>query len=201
LVLTLATILGFFGFLFAGFVLLWLFRGTAPRAVSTIEQYPLRAAAVGAGAILVLPILVVVFTMTLVGVPVAVALLVLLVLALLLAPVPAVTALGSRLLRRRHWGLYASFVAGALIWRLGIWLIPLVGFALYLGALAAGLGGWLIAMWEQRRQGAPEQALLPLTPVTAGGIPSPIGWDAPLAPGARREEEESDEQLEPGGDG
>jgi hypothetical protein len=202
LVLTVATILGFFAFLFAGFVLLWLFRGTAPRAVATIEHRPLRAAAVGAGAILVLPVLVVVLAMTLVGVPVAVALLVLLLLALVLGPVPAVTALGSRLLRRRHWGLFASFAAGALIWRLGIRLIPIVGFGLYLGALAAGFGGWLIAIWEQRRETVPEQGLLPVTAVPAGGIPSPVGWDAPLAPGTRREEEEeADKQQEPGGDG
>ena len=199
LVLTLATILGFFGFLFAGFVLLWLFRDTAPRAVSAIEQRPLRAAAIGAGAIVVLPLLALVLAMTLVGVPVAVALLVLLVLSLVLAPVPAVTALGSRLLRRRHWGLFAAFAVGALIWRLGIWLIPIVGVALYLGALAAGLGGWLIAIWERRRETMPGQDLLPVAMTPAGGIPSPVGWDAPLAPGTRREEEE--EQQEPGGDG
>jgi hypothetical protein len=201
LALTLATILGFFGFLFAGMVLLWLFRATAPRAVSTIEERPLRAAAVGVGAIIVLPILVVVLAMTLVGVPVAVALLVLLALALVFAPVPAVTALGSRLLRGRNWGLFAAFVVGALIWRLGIWLIPLVGFALYLGALAAGLGGWLIAMREQRAQQMPEQGLLPAAPLDTGELPSPIGWDAPLAPGTRRASEDRGQQQEPGGDG
>lgn len=190
LVLTVATILGFFGFLFAGIVLLWLFRATAPRAVATIEQRPLRAAAIGAAAIVILPLLVVVLAMTLVGVPVAVALLVLLVLALVLAPVPAVTALGSRLLRRRHWGLFASFFAGAVIWRLGIWLIPLVGFALYLGALAAGLGGWLAAMWEQRSQTVTERDLLPAATRRTAGIPSPLEWEAPLAPESGSEGED-----------
>lgn len=193
LVLTLATILGFFAFLFSGVVLLWLFRATAPRAVVAIEKQPLRAAAIGTGAIIVLPILVLVFILTLVGAPVALALLVLLALALLFGPVPAVAALGSRLLRGR-WGLFASFFLGATIWRLGIWLIPLVGFVLYLGALAAGLGGWLMAIWGQRSETVPVANLFPKhkAGVVAGQIPPPVGWDAPLAPGSGAEEAEPD---------
>jgi hypothetical protein len=187
LVLTLATILGLLAFLFAGLVLLWLFRATAPRAVLAIQEHPLRASAIGVAAIIVLPILVLVLTLTLVGAPVAIALLVLLVLALLFAPVPAVTAFGALLLRRQQWGLVASFLIGAVIWRLGIWLIPLVGVALYLGALAAGLGGWLLAMWGQRRETMPAEQLFPRKAprVGAADIPSPQGWEAPLAPGTR----------------
>jgi cytoskeletal protein CcmA (bactofilin family) len=199
LVLTLATILGFLAFLFAGVVLLWLFRATAPRAVGVIGERPLRAAAVGVAALIVLPVLALVMTITLVGAPVAIAVILLLVLALLFAPVPAVTALGSRLLRRLQWGLFASFVFGAVIWRLGIWLIPLVGFVLYLGALATGLGGWLIAIWEQRRETMPADDLLPRQKavIGAGAIPSPIDWDAPLAPGTRGETDEGETSAEP----
>lgn len=199
LVLTLATLLGFFGFLFAGLVLLWLFRKTAPRAVAVIGRRPLRAAAVGVGGIILLPILVVVLAMTLVGVPVAVALLVLLLLSLVFAPVPAVTALGARLVGSRDWGLLASFLIGAILWRLGIWLIPWVGFAIYLGALAAGMGGWLLAIWEQRRNTPVEESLLPVTTAGVGDIPSPIGWDAPWAPGTTPEDD-GEERL-PGADG
>lgn len=191
LVLTIATVVGFFGFLFAGVVLLWLFRATGPGAVAVVLDRPFRSAAVGVGAIIVLPILVLVLVMTLVGVPVAVALLILLVLVLLFGPVPAVTALGSRLLKGRG-GLFAAFFLGATLWRFGIWLIPLVGSGLYLGALVVGLGAWLVAMWEQRRETPLAADLLPRTPVTVAAeqIPPPIGWDAPLAPGSRRDAEE-----------
>lgn len=196
LALTLATLLGFFGFLFAGMILLWLFRKTAPRAVQTIGERPLRALAVGVAGLVLLPILTVVLVMTLIGVPVALALLVLLLLSLIFGPIPAVTALGARLLRRKNWGLLASFLIGAILWRLGIWLIPLVGFALYLGALAAGVGGWLIAIWEQRSGTAGEASLLPVTAAGVGDIPSPVGWDAPLAPGAHREAHREAEEAE-----
>lgn len=189
LVLTIATVIGFLGFIFAGIVLLWLFRRTAPRAVESVLTRPLRAAGVGVGALVVLPVLILVLMMTLVGVPVAVALLVLFVLGLLFGPVPAVTAIGVKILRSR-WGLFASFILGALIWRLGIWLIPMVGFGLYLGALVVGVGGWAVAIWEQRRETPLEADLLPrpkaeLDPVA---IPSPVGWEAPLAPGSRRDD-------------
>ncbi len=189
LVLTIATVVGFLGFIFAGIVLLWLFRRTAPRAVESVLARPLRAAGVGVGTLVILPVLILVLMMTLVGVPVAVALLVLFVLSLLFGPVPAVTAIGIKILRSR-WGLFASFILGALIWRLGIWLIPLVGFGLYLGALAVGLGGWAVAIWELRRETPLEADLLPRPeprpdPV---GIPSPLGWEAPLAPGSRRDD-------------
>ncbi len=199
LVLTIATILGFLAFLFAGVVLLRLFRGTAPRAVATIRERPLRAAAVGVGALIVLPVLALVLTITLVGAPVAIALLLLLVLALLFAPVPAVTAFGAWVLRKMQWGMFASFIVGAVIWRLGIWLIPLVGLFLYLIALAAGLGGWLIAIWEQRQETPPSDELLPRQKVgvAAGTIPSPLDWNAPLAPGTRVEPGESDPSAEP----
>ena len=192
-VLTIATILGFFGFLFAGVVLLWLFKVTGPRAVTSVLARPLRAAAVGVGALIVLPVLVLVLAVTLVGAPVALALLVLLLLALLFGPVPAVTAIGVRILRGR-WGLFAAFFVGAGLWRLGIWLIPLIGFGLYLGALVVGVGGWLVAIWDQRKESSLATDLLPRRPpeIEAGAIASPIGWDAPLAPGSRREAEDSE---------
>ena len=199
LVLTVATILGFFAFLFAGVVLFWLFRATAPRAVAIIEDRPLRATAIGIAALIVLPVLALALTITLVGAPVAIALLVLLALSLLFAPVPAVTALGSRLLRRAHWGLFASFVVGAIVWRLGIWLIPLVGFVLYMAALVSGLGGWLIAIWEQRRETMPATDLLPRQKSIVGtnDLQSPIGWDAPMAPGTSVETEDEGLSAEP----
>jgi hypothetical protein len=203
LVLTIATIIGFFGFLFGGVVLLWLFRRTAPRAVDSVLTRPLRAAGVGLAALVVAPVLVAILVMTLVGVPVAVALLVLMLLALVFGPVPAVTAIGSKLLQGR-WGLFGAFFVGAVIWRLGIWSIPLLGAAFYLGGLVFGLGGWVVAIWEHRRETPIEADLLPRAkpkpePAT---IPSPVGWDAPLAPGSRRDAAEdaddaADDDAEP----
>ncbi|MGA9594760.1 MAG: polymer-forming cytoskeletal protein [Acidimicrobiia bacterium] len=186
LVLTLATIIGFLGFLFAGIVLIWLFRRTSPRAVRSVVEHPLRASLVGVGALILIPVLIVVLLMTLVGVPVAIAVLLLYVLLLVFGPIPAVTAIGSKLLRDR-WGLFAAFFVGAVMWRLGIWLIPFLGFALYLGALAVGVGGWAIAIWEQRKETPVAADLLPRSRLkeTATSIPAPLGWDAPLAPGTR----------------
>lgn len=199
LVLTIATIIGFFGFLFAGFVLLWLFRATAPRAVAAVERHPLRSAGIGLAAIIIVPLLVVLLILTLVGVPVAIALAVLLILGLMFGPVPAVTALGSRLLRRRNLGLFAAFLLGAVIWRAGIWLIPYVGVALYLGALVAGVGGWLVAIWERRKETPVSAELLPrrVAPLGATDIPAPVGWDAPLAPETIDSTEEEQPPAEP----
>ncbi len=188
LVLTIATVVGFLGFLFAGVVLLWLFRRTGPRAVQSVLARPLRAAAVGIVTIILVPLVIIGLMMTLVGAPVAIALLVLMALMALFGPVPAVTAIGSKLSKGR-WGLFAAFFVGATIWRLGIWLIPLLGFGLYLGGLVFGLGGWVVAIWEQRRETPLDVELLPRSapkPEPAA-IPSPVGWDAPLAPGSRRD--------------
>lgn len=195
LILTVATIIGFLGFLFAGLVLLWLFRATAPRAVATVEDRPLRATAIGVAGIVLIPIVSLLLVLTLVGVPVAIALAILMVLALLFGPVPAVTALGSRLLRKRQAGLFAAFLLGAVIWRTGIWLIPYVGVALYLGALAAGTGGWIVAIWEGRRETPLGADLLPRRPaeVAAGSIPSPVGWEAPYPPGSREASAKKDD--------
>ncbi|MDJ0925344.1 MAG: polymer-forming cytoskeletal protein [Acidimicrobiia bacterium] len=199
IILTIATILGFFAFLFAGLVMLWLFRSTAPRAVAAVEKRPLRTTAIGVAAIIILPLGVLLLLLTLVGAPVAIAVALLMVLGLVFGPVPAVTALGSWILRSRQLGLLASFLLGAIIWRAGIWLIPFVGALLYLAALAAGVGGWLVAIWERRKETPLDTDLLPrrTADVIAGDIPSPIDWDAPLAPGSRRSVEEEDPPTEP----
>jgi cytoskeletal protein CcmA (bactofilin family) len=175
LVLTIATILSFLAFVVSGIIFLWLLRRTGPRAVAIVAERPIRATAVGVGAFVVLPLLVILAAITLVGAPVAVVLLLLLALALLFAPIPAVAALGRRILGDRR-SIYLAFLLGAVIWRLGIWLIPLVGFALYLGALAAGLGGWLLAVWEQRTASGPEH------PVPSDPAQVHAGWEPPLAP-------------------
>jgi hypothetical protein len=176
LILTVATILSFFAFLLGGIVLLWLFRATGPRAVDAVLRRPWRSALVGVAAVVLVPVAVALFAISLVGIPLAVALLLLIVLALLFGPVPAVTALGVRVLRGRG-GVYGGFLLGGVVWRLGIWLIPLVGLALYLGGLILGIGGWLIGVWEERRARVARRH-------GDGAAPRdvPEGWEPPLAP-------------------
>ncbi len=196
LILTVATIVGFLGFLFGGIVVLWLFSRTAPRAIESITKQPLRAAVYGLGVLVLTPIIVVLLMVTLVGVPVAVALMILFLLSLVFGPVPAVTAIGAKILRNR-WGLFAAFVVGATLWRFGIWVIPLVGFGLYLGALVVGLGGWAMAVLEGRRQATIDADLMPRPkPETVGAAVATTGWEAPLAPGGGRDEPPEGEELE-----
>ncbi len=179
LILTVATVLSFFAFLLAGIVLLWVFRATAPRAAGAVLRHPWQSLLVGGAAVLLLPFAVGFFAISLVGIPLAVALLLLIVLGLLFGPIPAVTALGTRMLRGRG-GLYGAFLVGGIAWRIGIWLLPLVGLGLYLGGLVLGVGGWLIGAWEQRRIRSSRRAAGPApAAVTAT---EPEGWEAPLAP-------------------
>jgi hypothetical protein len=193
LILTVATLIGFLGFIFTGIVLLWLFRRTTPRAIKAVVEHPLRASLMGIGALIVVPVLIVIMMLTLVGVPIAVLFLLLFALGLFFGPVPAVTALGSKILRSRG-GLFAAFVVGAVLWRLGIWFIPLVGVVLYFVALALGVGGWVMAVWEVRKETPVAAELLPARrrsgpePVTP-----PVGWDAPRAPGPRNESTDEEE--------
>ncbi|MGD2051706.1 MAG: hypothetical protein PVI35_04440 [Acidimicrobiia bacterium] len=188
LILTVATILSFFAFLLGGIVLLWLFRSTAPRAVGAVLQRPWRSALVGTAAVVLIPVAVALFAISLVGIPLAVALVLLIVLGLLFGPVPAVTALGLRVLRGRG-GIYGGFLVGGVAWRIGIWLIPLVGLALYLGGLVLGVGGWLLGAWEQRMARAARRG-------ERGGGPKarevPEGWEPPLAPATAAREPEVD---------
>jgi hypothetical protein len=60
-----------------------------------------------------------------------------------------VTAAGSRLVRGRA-GLYGAFVLGAILWRLGIAVLPIVAGGLYVLALVWGVGGWVSAVYEGR---------------------------------------------------
>ncbi|NND03238.1 MAG: hypothetical protein HKN91_10665, partial [Acidimicrobiia bacterium] len=123
-----------------------------------------------------------------VGAPVGILLILLWVLGLVFAPVPAVAALGDVMLRGRG-GILGAFVVGALVWRLGIWLIPVVGLLLYTAALMSGSGGIVLAGWRQRR--AMLAAAPPLVPKTMRGdeVAAPDDWEPPLAPVAATAEE------------
>jgi hypothetical protein len=119
---------------------------------------------------------------TIVGVPVAILLILLYGLGLLMSPLPAVTAFGNRVLGGRG-GLFGAFVLGALVWRLGIELIPLVGVALYVAALTWGTGGWVLAAWEERKRVPPPEPLLPPAMMASDAADDALrGWEPPLPP-------------------
>jgi hypothetical protein len=73
------------------------------------------------------------------------------------------------------------------VWRVGIWLIPLVGLALFLGGLILGVGGWLIGVWEERRARAARRH-------GDGSAPRdvPEGWEPPLVPATAAPAPEAD---------
>jgi hypothetical protein len=139
------------GFVVAGVALFWVFRGTAPRAVRVARLRPWRSALVGLGVLVVPPVLALPLFLTLVGLPVAVLLLLFWLVGLFLGPIPAVAAAGERLLGGRG-GVLGGFVAGALLWRGGMWLLSLAAAAVYVIPLVIGLGAFTIGAWEGRRE-------------------------------------------------
>lgn len=180
IVLSLANVVGLLAFLVAGIVILMLLRGTGSRATGAIVMTPIRTFFYGLAAVLVGPALVVVLAATLVGLPLAMFLAMLIVAGLVLGPVPAITAFGNRIMFARG-GLLGAFVVGAVLWRLGIWLIPVVGGFLYLIALVWGIGGWIAGGIANRRNDPLPLALLPATMLpTASTVPE--DWEPPLAP-------------------
>lgn len=181
--LTAANILSYLAFLFTGIIVFWLFRGSAPGAVREIVARPWRTLIVGIGAAFLLPTLGLLIAATLIGLPIGALMILGFVLGLFFAPIPAVTAFGDRIVRSR-FGLFGAFLLGASLWRLGIWLVPIVGILLYFAALAWGLGGWLIAGWEQRRRSIAETSLFPGGPRAARPDEASPQWEPPLPPEA-----------------
>jgi hypothetical protein len=96
------------------------------------------------------PIVALPLFLTLVGLPIALLILLFWVLGLFLGPIPAVAALGERLLGGRG-GILGGFVVAALLWRGGMWLLSLAAAVLYLIPLVIGLGAFTLGAWEARR--------------------------------------------------
>ncbi len=195
-ILAIANVLGLLAFIVSGIILIWLFRGTGAAAVEAIERHPIKTVLIGVLALVAAPILVLLLAVTLVGLPLAAVLLAAMLLGLVFGPVPAVAAGGDLLLRRKG-GLFGGFVIGAVLWRLGIWLIPIVGVLLYLAGLIWGVGGWVLGAWRIRAaRPVDREALPPALTVKDDDIPD--GWEYPLPPS--REEappEANDQRLVP----
>lgn len=179
-ILTLANVVGTLAFLVAGIFILWLLRNTGARAVGIVIVHPVRSFFVGVAAMIAGPLLVLVLAFSLVGLPVAAVLLFGLLVALVFGPVPAVSALGDRLLRGRG-GLFGAFLLGAVLWRLGVWLIPLVGGLLFLVGLVWGVGAWVMAGWQVRKAATNGSDLLPPA-MRKQDDEIPDDWEYPLPP-------------------
>lgn len=178
-----ATILSFLAFLVSGLVILWLFRSTGPRAAAAIVRRPLRTFLVGLVAFVAIPAIAIALMFTLVGLPVGLALIILVLLGLVFGPVPAVTALGDRLLLGRA-GLFAAFALGAILWRGIIWLVPVVGAVIYVVSVVWGGGGWLLAIWDARKAAPAAPLFPPRRPPDDGPaeVEVPDDWEPPLSP-------------------
>ena len=183
LLLTLANIIGFLGFIVAGFLAFWLFRSTGEAAVAAISSNPIKSLLIGLGVVLAGPIAVILLAATLVGLPLAALVLFAMLLGLILGPVPWVTAGADLLFRplKRKPGLFGGFAIGAVLWRFGIWIVPVVGALLYLIALIWGIGGWVLGGWRIREARDREREVLPVAMIVEEDE-IPEGWEYPLAP-------------------
>ena len=178
-ILALANFIGFLAFIVAGIAPLWLFRGTGEAAIGAIRHNPLKSFLVGLGAMVGGPVLILLLAVTLVGLPLAAVLFIAMLLAFAFGPIPAVGAAGELLLRRKG-GIFGGFVVGAVLWRLGIWLIPILGALLYLIGLIWGVGGWVLGGWRTRAARTTGTPPVPGTATVVEEIPD--GWEYPLPP-------------------
>lgn len=179
IILSLANVVGFLGFLVAGLVALWLARGVGSRAVGAMLTRPVRSLLAGIAFVILLPLSIGLLAVTLVGIPLAIVAIALGVVAFIIGPVPAVAALGNRVLINRG-GLFGAFLVGAVLWRLGIWLIPVVGGVIYVVGLVWGLGAWVLGAFAARRGDPTPPMLIPASLIANEAVPT---WEPPRAPG------------------
>lgn len=185
LILAMANVIGFLGFILVGIFGLWLMRATGEASVESIEQNPLKTLLIGIAVVVGLPLVVVLLAGSLVGLPLALVLIFGLLLTVVVGPIPAVAALGDLVTRRRA-GLFGAFVLGAIVWRAAIWGLSLAGVgllgaALFLIAHVWGMGGWALGGWRVRQDRVRHRDALPeAMTVDPGEVPD--DFEYPLAP-------------------
>jgi cytoskeletal protein CcmA (bactofilin family) len=183
LILTLANIISFLGFLLVGIFALWLLRSTGEASIDAIERNPIKTLLVGIAVVVGAPLALVALSGTLVGLPLALILGFGMLLSLVVGPIPSVAAFGDLVARRRA-GLFGAFVLGAVLWRAAIWGLSLAGLGA-LGAIAFlvahvwGMGGWVLGGWQVRRDRMREREALPAA-MTVDDLPD--DFEYPLAP-------------------
>ncbi len=182
LYLTLANALGFVVFVVVGFLALWIFRASSARAAGYVSTRPGKTLLVGLGAGIVLPFAVV-FSLVFAGSALAAivvgTMMVLLVLVMLaLGPIPALSAAGNAATRGRA-GLFGGFLIAAVVWRILMWLFPLLGAIAGLAAYTWGVGAWLVAGWDDRKRAL---VSAPMVPDLRVKDDDQSGWEPPLPP-------------------
>ncbi len=180
LVLSIANVVSFLGFLVAGIAAIWILRGTSSRAVGSILTKPFRTLLAGIVVVIVFPLLIGLLAVTLVGLPLALVAIAIGVILFVIGAVPAVTALGNLVLLRRG-GLFGAFLIGAVIWRLSFF-IPWIGGFLFLLGLIWGIGGWALGAVAARRSDPSPVALFPAS--ISERTDRAEDWEPPLAPGS-----------------
>ncbi len=148
------SVLVFLAFVVTGLVLLALLPRIGTGAVRAARFHPWRSGLLGLAVLVVLPFLAVLAAVTVVGLPVALILVALWILGLFAGPVPAVAALGNRLLGGRG-SRFGGFLLGSVVWGL-LRLIPVVGAIVYGLTLLWGLGAWASGVGADRGPAAGE---------------------------------------------
>lgn len=147
--LTVANFVSFLGFLVVGIAVLWLFRRTSVEALAIISDQWWGSLILGVVVAITVPLVALLLAVTLVGIPFAVVIGLGMLLMLAVGPVPIVTKAGSLILRGRGEP-YGPFLVGAVLLRLVLWVIPLIGAPLFLLTVAWGTGAWAWAAWRVR---------------------------------------------------
>jgi len=153
-----------------GFLLFWLMPRTLQMAVESVQTRTFLSLVVGF-LVLVVPLALFVIIIVqvidsspelalpsaVIGLPIGMLLLGMLLFGLLVSPVPVLTALGSKLTRRRRSALF-GYLIGVLVWIL-ILLVPTVRVFVTVLLAVLGLGAWTLGLVAAR--GRYEWALWP----------------------------------------
>ena len=144
-----------------GFLLFWLMPRTLQMAVESVQTRTFLSLVVGF-LVLVVPLALFVIVVVqvidsspelalpsaVIGLPIGVLLLGMLLFGLLVSPVPVLTALGSKLTRRRRSALF-GYLIGVLVWVL-ILLVPAVRVFVTVLLAVLGLGAWTLGLVAAR---------------------------------------------------
>jgi hypothetical protein len=154
--------------LLVGALLVWLAPGALYAAERAVREH--LGATIGWGVAIAIgvPLLAILALVTLVGIPFGIALLLAAIPVLLVAYATSTWLVGRRVLRNRSTSPWAALLTGWVILRV-LALIPVLGGLVWLVATVVGLGALAVALWQERRPGAP--AARPEAPTA--GSPAP----------------------------
>ena len=186
--LALFTIFGLIAFTLLGLLVLAVSRHRVPRAAGAVVTKTGRVAWVGFATVVGVPAItaLVAFAIQpfLAKLAVVVLFLIAAVVAVLFGPIPALAALGDRSTRGRA-GLFGGFVVGVIMWRLVVWIVPIIGLLVSILILAFGVGAWIVSWWDQRAERPRAPFPLPSDGPKADLANEDEEWVPPLPPVAK----------------